>query len=143
MEKSVAIYSSKTNEKLCNIEAPQKWWADLLSSYQTWKDPEVIRKWAWQQAHVIVVHLNEIGVTKPGDILPSDFRCSCLICGKDSIVTFAKHWIWSRKFKLQGFACLNPSCTMNKVIVPLVLCSRIDEIPLEYLPDGWDRPTRD
>ena len=143
MGKSVAIYSSKTNGRLCNIEAPQKWSSDLLLYYKAWKDPEVIRKWAWQQAHMIVVYLNEIGVTKPGDVLPSDFRCSCLVCGRDSVVTFARHWRWSSKFELQGFACLNPSCAMNKVIVPLVLCSRIGEMPIEYLPDGWARPTRD
>jgi len=143
VEKSVAIYSNKTNEKLCSIELPQKWWADLVSSYRVWTDPEVVRKWAWQQAHMTVVHLNAIGVTEPGDTLPSNFRCSCLVCGKDSVTHYATRWWWSRKLKLAGFACVNPSCSMHKVILPVVLCNRVDEIPVEYLPDGWDRPTWD
>lgn len=139
---SVDIYSAKTGKKLCKIEAPQKWWSGLpipllfvWVSYRTvWKDPEAIRKWAWQQAYITTVYLNDIGITSKGGLSPPTFRGRCLVCGKDSVVAMDRHWRWSKKSKLVGFFCLNRACRLFRVLVPIVLFYHMDEMPMEYLP---------
>jgi hypothetical protein len=131
--RKIVIQSPKNNTKICEIEAPQKWWADLLSSYMVWANPDIILKWAWRQAWIIASELNDIGIVNKGDILPSNFRCQCLICHQISFAPIGRHWFWSKHHKHIGFWCSNRECKMYKVLIPTILLGHIDEIPEDYL----------
>jgi hypothetical protein len=138
-KESVTIYSGKTNKKLCEIQCPQKWYypKGVIYYSRVWKDPEAIKKWAWRQAYLITKYLNDIGVTRRGDLLPPTFRCQCLVCGQDTVRASFTHWRWSRHYKFTGFACFNKECNMFRAEIPKVLCSYMHEMPIEYLPAGW------
>lgn len=144
----VIIYSDKTGKKLCEIKVPQKWhWSIpippiVIHRYDVWKNPEAVRKWAWQQAYIITAYLNEIGVTRAEDLLPPTFSCRCLVCGQDTIKPSYTHWRWSRHYKFTGFTCCNKECSMFQVELPKIICGYLDEMPMEYLPTGWAKPTK-
>ena len=135
--RKVTIYSPKNDTKLCEIEAPQKWWADipiplpfaLISFHTAWMNPDTIVVWAWRQAWITALALNEIGAIERGAMLSPDFRCRCLICGQDSIAIIGKHWFWSNHYKHVGFSCVNRDCSVYNVLIPNILLSHIEEIP--------------
>jgi hypothetical protein len=135
----VTIYS-RTGEKLCDIQAPQKWhWPIpippvVIYRHDVWKDPEAVKRWAWQQAGIVTLYLNEHGIVGRGVTLPSDTRCRCLVCGQNTCAPIARHWFWSSNYTFLGFACSNRDCGMFMVLVPKVLMACIDEMPTEYLP---------
>jgi len=143
--RSVIIYNPKDNTKICEIEAPQKWWSDipipapfaLISFHNAWVNQDTILRWAWLQAWIVASALNEVGIIKRGDILSPDFRCRCLVCGHDTFAPMAKHWFWSNKHKHTGFACSNSECSMYMTLLPANLLSHIEDIPKEYLP--WEQ----
>lgn len=138
MARSVTI-KNKKGESICRIDAPQKWWSDLpipyllflISKHREWEEPELVEKWAWQQAYQISSKVTKEGL-KDQDLLSPNFAVQCLVCKKQSVKTMLKHWRWSRNYELDGYACTNEECTMSKVIIPHILCASLSDMPMEY-----------
>jgi len=149
-KESVTIYSGKTSKKLCKIEAPQKWYypKGLIYYGKVWKDPEAITRWAWTQARIIYTQKDILAkqvLQAKGRFLfkLKDIFCyPCVICGQKTVVSVRTVRFFFIRGGEVGYACSNKDCPMKMVMIPKILIERITEMPMEYLPANWVKPTK-
>ncbi len=130
---SVAIHSSKTGKKLCEIEAPQKWhWPIpllpiVIYRHDVWKDPEAVKRWAWRQSFHIVQSIREL------TLISRQTRCHCLVCDNDSITpVYGRLWA---KDSIIGFRCTNKRCSVFKVRIPFNLTLNLMDMPQDLFAE--------
>jgi hypothetical protein len=132
---SVDIYH-KIGFKICQIDAPQKWYSDFtiptpipflgVKYKDVWNNPNFVIRWAWLHAFLIVqINREFASITK-------DTTSYCAICNEKSMKP--KSGLLARN-SIFGFCCVNEKCPMHNVKIPIELVFNLQGMPDELAKD--------